>query len=137
MTPRFTLAVIREIEGRVPGFHLGMLSAPSPAVMGALMSALRTADLSLVMEIVRDGLRMETETDAGVEVDVVLAQLQDKTPGQRMTWRYLCFMALCAGLSLSDMGQLTPGEVTDLFLLRRRYDDQQHNIRRGKPAVYD
>jgi len=30
------------------------------------------------------------------------------------------------------MRPLLPGLVCDLFLLRRRYDDEQHGLRRGK-----
>lgn len=37
---------------------------------------------------------------------------------------------LIAGLSLTEMGRLLPGMVIDLYVLRQRYDDQQHGIKR-------
>jgi len=39
---------------------------------------------------------------------------------------------LTAGLALADMGRLAPGFVCDLYVMRQRYDDQQHGIRRAK-----
>ena len=30
------------------------------------------------------------------------------------------------------MGSMAPGLICDLFILRRRYDDEQHGIRRTK-----
>lgn len=38
---------------------------------------------------------------------------------------------LVAGLAFSELGPLPPGLVCDLYVLRQRYDDQQHGIRRG------
>jgi hypothetical protein len=37
---------------------------------------------------------------------------------------------LVAGLTYSEMGDMTPGMIVDLYIWRRRYDDQQHGIRR-------
>lgn len=37
---------------------------------------------------------------------------------------------LIAGLGWRDMRPLLPGLVCDLFLLRRKYDDDQHDIQR-------
>lgn len=39
---------------------------------------------------------------------------------------------LVAGLALSDMKPLAPGMICDLYILRQRYDDQQHGIKRVK-----
>ena len=35
---------------------------------------------------------------------------------------------LIAGLSLDEIHRMKPGAVMDLFLYRRKYDDQQHFI---------
>jgi hypothetical protein len=40
-------------------------------------------------------------------------------------------LGLIAGLKLEEINEMTPGEVTDLFIYRRNYDDQQHRIKRG------
>lgn len=40
---------------------------------------------------------------------------------------------LVAGVgSLSELGRRTPGEICDWYVLRQRYDDQQHGIRRER-----
>lgn len=39
---------------------------------------------------------------------------------------------LVAGLALSEMRGLAPGMICDLYILRQRYDDQQHGIKRQK-----
>ena len=33
------------------------------------------------------------------------------------------------------MGSMPPGLICDLFILRRRYDDEQHGIKREKPDI--
>jgi hypothetical protein len=38
---------------------------------------------------------------------------------------------LIAGVGLSEQERLTPGFLCDLFLYRRRYDDQLHGVTRG------
>lgn len=38
---------------------------------------------------------------------------------------------LTAGLRLDEINRMRPGEVLDLFIYRRNYDDQQHGIKRG------
>ena len=38
---------------------------------------------------------------------------------------------LTAGLRLHEINRMRPGEVLDLFIYRRNYDDQQHGIKRG------
>ena len=35
---------------------------------------------------------------------------------------------LIAGLTINDINHMRPGMVMDLFIYRRRYDDQQHGI---------
>ena len=35
---------------------------------------------------------------------------------------------LTAGLSLREIHRMKPGEVMDLYIYRRMYDDQQHGI---------
>ena len=37
---------------------------------------------------------------------------------------------LTAGLSLQEIHRMKPGQVMDLFIYRRQYDDQQHGIMR-------
>lgn len=37
---------------------------------------------------------------------------------------------LTAGLSLNDIHKLRPGQVMDLYIYRRNYDDIQHGIMR-------
>lgn len=55
-----------------------------------------------------------------------------------MTVREMRAWALTAGLSFSEAGLLPPGEVVDLFIYRRRYDDEQHQItRKGTEECFD
>lgn len=35
---------------------------------------------------------------------------------------------LTAGLRLQEIHRMRPGQVMDLFIYRRQYDDQQHGI---------
>jgi len=44
---------------------------------------------------------------------------------------------LTAGLRFSEMGKMAPGLVCDLFILRMRYDDQQHGIKRESGLARD
>lgn len=37
---------------------------------------------------------------------------------------------LIAGLRLEEIHRMKPGQVMDLFIYRRKYDDVQHGIRR-------
>ena len=39
-------------------------------------------------------------------------------------------VGLIAGLRFEEINEMTPGEVMDLFIYRRNYDDQQHGIMR-------
>ena len=38
---------------------------------------------------------------------------------------------LIAGLSLPEIHRMWPGQVMDLYIYRRNYDDQQHGIQRA------
>lgn len=38
---------------------------------------------------------------------------------------------LVAGLTYTEMMDMTPGMIMDLYVWRRTYDDEQHGIRRG------
>ena len=37
---------------------------------------------------------------------------------------------LVAGLTYTEMGEMTPGMIVDMYIWRRKYDDQQHGIKR-------
>lgn len=37
---------------------------------------------------------------------------------------------LVAGLTFTEMHNMTPGMILDLYIMRRTYDDQQHGIQR-------
>ena len=37
---------------------------------------------------------------------------------------------LVAGLTWTEMGEMTPGMIVDMYIWKRRYDDQQHGIKR-------
>lgn len=49
-----------------------------------------------------------------------------------MTYRMVVHFGLVAGLTLTEMRALAPGMICDLYVLRQRYDDQQHGIKRQK-----
>lgn len=55
----------------------------------------------------------------------------------KLTVRRLTSWALTAGLSLRDAARRTPGEIVDLYVYRRQYDDEQHRIIREKRQCYD
>ena len=41
-------------------------------------------------------------------------------------------MGLIAGMSVPEINRMRPGEIMDLYIYRRNYDDVQHHImRRG------
>lgn len=42
---------------------------------------------------------------------------------------------LIAGLQFDTMGRLRPGLVLDLYVYRQRYDDEQHQLKRGKDIL--
>lgn len=39
-------------------------------------------------------------------------------------------LGLIAGLDLQQIHRMRPGQVMDLFIYRRNYDDQQHGLTR-------
>ena len=47
-----------------------------------------------------------------------------------MTARKIESYGLIAGISRRDMLDMAPGEILDLFIYRRNYDDNQHGIQR-------
>ena len=47
-----------------------------------------------------------------------------------MTYRKTVSYGLIAGLRHDEIRELKPGEVLDLFIYRRNYDDIQHGITR-------
>lgn len=52
-----------------------------------------------------------------------------------MTYRTVTSWGLIAGVSIADQRRMTPGMLCDLYVLRRRYDDEQHGIRRKSDDV--
>ena len=48
-----------------------------------------------------------------------------------MTFRKIVSYGLIAGLTYTEMTDLSPGFVMDCFIRRRDYDDEMHGIRRG------
>ena len=48
-----------------------------------------------------------------------------------MTFRKIVSYGLIAGLTYTEMMDLSPGFVMDCFIRRRDYDDEMHGIRRG------
>lgn len=54
-----------------------------------------------------------------------------------MTQRTIIHYGLTAGLRYSEMGLLPPGLIIDLYVMRLRYDDMEHGIRRKKEKIYD
>ena len=44
---------------------------------------------------------------------------------------------LIAGLMYTEMGRLPPGLICDLYVMRLRYDDAQHGIKRRTQEIYD
>lgn len=44
---------------------------------------------------------------------------------------------MTAGFRYSELGPMPPGLVCDLFVLRVRYDDQQHGITRKPEGMTD
>lgn len=54
-----------------------------------------------------------------------------------MTFRRILHYGLTAGLTYTEMRKLTPGLICDLYIMRLRYDDEEHGIRRQKNKIYD
>lgn len=53
-----------------------------------------------------------------------------------MTARTVRAYGLIAGIALSEQNARTPGFLMDMFVYHRRYDDEQHGIRRETPDKY-
>lgn len=47
-----------------------------------------------------------------------------------MTVRKVIGYGLIAGLNRGEMMDMKPGEILDMFIYRRKYDDQMHGIER-------
>ncbi len=54
-----------------------------------------------------------------------------------MTWLQAIHYGLTSGLTYTEMHTMAPGLVCDLYVLRQRYDDEQHRIRRKSNKIYD
>lgn len=54
-----------------------------------------------------------------------------------LTYRQALAYGLIGGLCLADMRHMLPGLVCDLFVYRRRYDDEQHGVKRHKERCED
>lgn len=52
-----------------------------------------------------------------------------------MSFRVVVSRGLIAGLTYSEMRNMRPGFVIDMFVMRMRYDDQQHGIRRKRQPL--
>ena len=51
--------------------------------------------------------------------------------------RQVTAWGLIAGLTYTETRRMTPGAVIDLFVYRRRYDDEQHGIKRKRTRCED
>lgn len=49
-----------------------------------------------------------------------------------MTFRRIISWGLIAGLTYTEMQDMTPGFLLDQYIYRRNYDDQMHGIQRGE-----
>ena len=49
-----------------------------------------------------------------------------------MTFRRIISWGLIAGLSHTEIQDMQPGVILDVFIYRRTYDEQLHGIRRGE-----
>lgn len=49
-----------------------------------------------------------------------------------MTKREVVSFGLIAGMTYGEMLRMSPGMIVDLYVYRRRYDDEQHGIHRIK-----
>ena len=54
-----------------------------------------------------------------------------------MTARKLIGYGLIAGLGLSDIMASPPGAVLDWYIMRMKYDDVQHGIKRKTPNAWE
>jgi len=49
-----------------------------------------------------------------------------------MTYRTVLAYGLIAGIGYRDSREMSPALVCDMYVLRQRYDDEQHGITRTK-----
>ena len=49
----------------------------------------------------------------------------------------LVHYGLTAGLRFGEMGPMEPGMICDLYIMRMRYDDDQHGVIRKTNRIYD
>lgn len=54
-----------------------------------------------------------------------------------MTARKLIGYGLIAGLSYEQIMRSPPGAVLDWYIMRRRYDDEQHGINRKSVSAWE
>ena len=54
-----------------------------------------------------------------------------------MTFRQAVSYGLIAGLRLEEMRNMAPGQILDLFVYRRKYDEVMHHITRKRERIYD
>ena len=71
-------------------------------------------------------------------VDVVLEELGKKRGGRRgiEPLRLVCWGMMC-GLTEQEAWLSNPGKLIDLFLWRREYDDEQHQLKRSRGGTDD
>lgn len=44
---------------------------------------------------------------------------------------------LTAGMRYGEVVRMQPGMIIDMYVMRQRYDDEQHGIKRKKETIYD
>lgn len=54
-----------------------------------------------------------------------------------MTARKLIGYGLIAGLRFDEIMRLPPGAVLDFYIMRLKYDDQQHGVKRKNPHAWE
>lgn len=53
-----------------------------------------------------------------------------------MTARKYISYGLIAGLTLEEILGSAPGFVADMYIMRRKYDDEQHGIKRSSETAW-
>lgn len=54
-----------------------------------------------------------------------------------MTARKLIGYGLIAGLTYDEIMSQKPGAVLDWYIMRMKYDDQQHGVKRKNPNAWE
>lgn len=54
-----------------------------------------------------------------------------------MTARKYIGYGLIAGLTLEEILASTPGFVADMYIMRRKYDDEQHGLKRSSATEWE